>query len=128
MKRYVALPIGGGIARVALAWTLFLLFLILLGWSFVNFFKRGTSPIPNRPATALVVDGPYRLTRNPMYVAMALLTAAVGFWRDTWWVLLLLVVSIVAVDRLVISRDEAYLKRRFGAEYDAFAARVRRWI
>ena len=128
LRRYMPLPIGVDAVRIMAAWVFVALFAAILGWSFLNFFRRRTTIIPNLPANALVVEGPYRFTRNPMYVAMALLTAGAGLWLDTWWILILLVPTVVAIDRLVIKREEAYLRRRFKSDYDAFASRVRRWI
>lgn len=128
LRLYTPLPIGGAEVRVVAAWVCVALFAAILGWSFLNFFRRRTTVIPNLPANALVVEGPYRFTRNPMYVAMALLTTGVGLWLNTWWIVIFLVPTVVAIDRLVIAREEAYLRRRFGSDYDAFASRVRRWI
>lgn len=128
LRRYVPLPIGGDAARILAAWTFVALFAAILSWSFLNFARRRTTIIPNMPANALVVEGPYRFTRNPMYLALAFLTAGAGLWLNTWWVLILLVPAVVAIDRLVIAREEAYLRRRFGSDYDAFTSRVRRWI
>jgi protein-S-isoprenylcysteine O-methyltransferase Ste14 len=79
-------------------------------------------------ASALVVSGPYRFTRNPMYVGLAVLTVAVALFLDTWWPVLLLVPVLFTIQRFVIAREEKYLQRRFGAEYTAYAQRVRRWV
>jgi protein-S-isoprenylcysteine O-methyltransferase Ste14 len=128
LRRYLPLAIGGNAARLVAAWTFVALFAAIVGWSFLNFARRRTTIIPNKPANVLVIEGPYRFTRNPMYLGLACLTAGVGLWLNTWWVLILLVPAVVAIDRLVIAREEAYLRRRFGAAYDAFTSRVRRWI
>jgi protein-S-isoprenylcysteine O-methyltransferase Ste14 len=128
LRRYIPLTIGWGAPRVVAAGMFIALFVILLLWTFGWFFLRQTTIIPNRPANALVLDGPFRFTRNPLYLAMALLTIGIGLWLNTWWVLILLLPAVAAVDRVVIAREEAYLRRRFGAEYDAFTARVRRWL
>jgi protein-S-isoprenylcysteine O-methyltransferase Ste14 len=128
LRRYAPLTIGWDAPRLIAAWAFVALFALLMAWSFLWFVRQKTTIIPNKPANALVLDGPFRFTRNPLYLAMALLTAGVGLWLDTWWVLILLVPAVVLVDRVVIAREEAYLRRRFGAEYDAFTARVRRWL
>ena len=128
LRRYVPLTIGWDGPRVIAAWAFIALFAGLMAWSFIWFARRRTTIIPNKPARALVLDGPFRLTRNPLYLAMALFTVGAGLWLNTWWVLILLGPAVALVDRLVISREEAYLRRRFGAEYDAFTARVRRWL
>jgi protein-S-isoprenylcysteine O-methyltransferase Ste14 len=96
--------------------------------SFALFWRRRNSIIPTRPANELVVSGPYRFTRNPMYVALALLTTAVAIVLNTWWPVVLLVPGLMIIRVTVIAREESYLSRRFGAQYDAYTRRVRRWI
>lgn len=128
LRRYVPLTIGWGAPRMVAAWLFVVLFAVLLLWSFRWFARQQTTIIPNRPATALILDGPYRFTRNPLYLALAFLTIGAGLWLNTWWVLVLLFPAVVLVDRFVIAPEEAYLRRRFGTEYEAYAARVRRWL
>jgi len=95
----------------------------------IGLFRRaGTRPEPWRPTTAIVVSGPYRFTRNPMYVAMALVVIGAGVWANTLWPLLLLPAVLPAIDRGVIAREERYLERKFGEEYRAYKSRVRRWL
>lgn len=128
LRRYAPLTIGGGPVRMVAAWLCVALFVGLFAWSLRWFARQNTTFIPDKPANALVLDGPFRFTRNPLYLAMALLTIGAGLWLDTWWVLVLLPSAVLAVDRFVIAREEAYLRRRFGADYDAYTARVRRWF
>jgi protein-S-isoprenylcysteine O-methyltransferase Ste14 len=128
LRRAAALPIGGGGMRVVAAWLFVALFAGLFAWSMVWFARQKTTFIPDKAANALVLDGPFRVTRNPLYLAMALLTIGAGLWLDTWWVPILLFPAVAIVDRYVIAREEAYLQRRFGAEYEAYCARVRRWL
>ena len=63
-----------------------------------------------------------------MYLGAALLVLALGFWLNTWWPILLLIPTLVIIQRYVIGREEGYMRRRFGAEYDAYTRQVRRWI
>ena len=128
LHKLLPLPIGGGFPRVLTAWLFVALWAAIMVISFRAFWRARTSIVPIRPATALVETGPYRFTRNPMYVSLVALTVGVGLWMNTWWVILLLVPAVVAIDRLVISREEAYLRRRFGAAYDGYRQRVRRWV
>jgi len=76
----------------------------------------------------LVIWGPYRFTRNPMYVGMATLYVGGTLLLNDLWPLALLPVVITLVQRRVIAKEEAYLERTFGDVYRAYKARVRRWI
>jgi len=113
---------------VVVAWVLTAIWLYLMVGSFQLFWRKHTSVLPIRPSTTLVIEGPYRFTRNPMYLGLALLTIALGLFLNTWWVIILLVPALVVVQRFVIAREERYLHRRFGAAYDAYRCQVRRWI
>lgn len=93
-----------------------------------RFRRSATSALPFRPASAFVALGPYRWTRNPMYLGMTLLFAGFGLLLDSAWVVLAALVAALAIDRWVIPREERYLARRFGASYLDYASRVRRWL
>ena len=99
-----------------------------LSASLRRFRLAGTDPIPWHPDQALVTDGPYRLTRNPMYVGMALLYVCLAFALGTLVALAVLPVVILIIDRVVIAREEPYLERLFGSDYTAYKNRVRRWL
>jgi len=112
----------------------------LLGWgllvggvrlavSAAYLFRRaGTTPNPAKPTSALVIGGPYRFTRNPMYVGMATLYCGGTLLLNDPWPLAFLPPVMALVQRRVIAREEAYLERKFGDVYRAYKARVRRWI
>jgi protein-S-isoprenylcysteine O-methyltransferase Ste14 len=102
--------------------------LVLDGESSIRFKRAGTPVIPFKPSTALVTDGAYRFTRNPIYLGMAALYVALAVGLGLMWSFLFLPSILLAVDRLVIAREEAYLERRFGQEYVDYKQRVRRWI
>lgn len=102
--------------------------LLLAGWALLIFHRVGTSPIPHRPTTALALDGPYRLTRNPMYLAMALICIGIGLAVNMLWPLASVPVVMVLVDRMVIAREERYLANKFGDHYRDYLKHVRRWI
>jgi protein-S-isoprenylcysteine O-methyltransferase Ste14 len=110
------------------AWLLVACWAGLAGSSIRLFRRKQTSMITFRPASALVSIGPYTFTRNPMYVSLALLTLAFALFLNTWWIVVLLVPALLAVQRFVIVHEEQYLRRRFGADYDAYTRRVRRWL
>jgi protein-S-isoprenylcysteine O-methyltransferase Ste14 len=102
---------------------------VLLGASAVRLFRRaGTTPNPTRPATALVLHGPYRFTRNPMYLGLGLAYLGAALLVNSGWPVVLFPAVILLVQRWVIAPEEAYLERKFGAEYRGYRARVRRWL
>ena len=97
--------------------------------SFVRAFRRARTPIdPYTPSEAIVTDGPYRLTRNPAYLGMALTYAGIAIVVNKPWALVPLPVAIALIDRGVIAREERYLERKFGTPYVEYKRRVRRWI
>lgn len=114
-----------------LAMPLGILFLVLgmVGFAAIAAFRRArTSPNPWRPTTAIVTDGPYRFTRNPMYLGFTLLYLGTTCWVNSLWPLLVLPVILILMQRMVIEREERYLETRFGEEYRSYRSRVRRWI
>jgi protein-S-isoprenylcysteine O-methyltransferase Ste14 len=97
--------------------------------SFVRAFGRAHTPIdPYTPSEAIVTDGPYRLTRNPGYLGMALTYAGIAIVSNAPWALVPLPLAVALIDRGVIAREERYLERKFGAPYLDYKRRVRRWI
>ncbi|MEP7246250.1 MAG: isoprenylcysteine carboxylmethyltransferase family protein [Gammaproteobacteria bacterium] len=101
----------------------------LIGFGAIWSFRRaGTSPNPWQPSARLVTGGPYRVTRNPMYLGFTLLYLGISCWVNTLWPLLLLPVILWVMQRGVIYREETYLERRFGEEYRHYRMRVRRWV
>jgi protein-S-isoprenylcysteine O-methyltransferase Ste14 len=120
--------IGGGRLRIVTAYMLIVACAMLIASAFKSFWSRRTSVLPIRPAATLVVAGPYRFTRNPMYVAMGMLSLGAGLWLNSWWVIVFLIPALIVIDRFVITREEAYLRRRFGAAYEQYVQQVRRWV
>jgi protein-S-isoprenylcysteine O-methyltransferase Ste14 len=93
-----------------------------------RFRRAGTHPEPWRPTTTIVTQGAYRFTRNPMYLGMALLYAAVAVAADSVVALILIVPLLVVIRYGVIAREERYLIAKFGDEYRRYRASVRRWF
>lgn len=85
-------------------------------------------PRPWRSTSALTLSGPYRITRNPMYLGMAFIHAGMALLFELTWALLLLPLVLFIVGTQVIAREERYLESKFGEEYRAYRARVRRWL
>src|SRR5882672_2258893 len=115
----VSMPVGvvGGLAAVA-----------LFVYS-VRTFKTAGTPVPgNLPTTTIVRAGPYRLSRNPIYLAFSLLQLAIAVWVNSPWLVLTLVAAVAVMSLVVIPREERYLEARFPAEYSAYRSSVRRWL
>lgn len=101
---------------------------LLVAWGMVTFRRAGTAIHPRHSASRLVVSGPYRFTRNPMYTGLSIVYIAVSAMMGTAWPLILLPLILFIVFRFVIQREERYLEDAFGSEYTEWCARVGRWL
>jgi protein-S-isoprenylcysteine O-methyltransferase Ste14 len=97
-------------------------------WSLLHFHKHDTDVRPDKPDSALITSGPYRFSRNPLYIMLSLVQLTVAIWLDNLWVLLLVVPSITVITRYAITREELYLEQLFGQKYLDYKQRVRRWF
>ena len=114
-----AMPVGIALVLIAVA---------LLVSSIARFRAAGT-PVPAyKPTTAIVRKGPYRFTRNPIYLGFSLLQLGVAIWVNTVWLLVTLAGAMVLMNYAVIRKEEQYLERRFGNEYLEYKGSVRRWL
>jgi len=102
--------------------------LLIAGWAFREFGLHRNPVPPNQAVNRLMISGPFCFTRNPLYLALALMHAGLGLISNNVWLLLTLAPSLLIVRYYVITREEAYLTRRFGAAYRDYQARVRRWF
>ena len=136
-----ALPVGLGwlMARVipspelpavcnSIGLVLLVLALIPGPWALVVMLRAGVNPEPHVPTRSLVLGGPFRFTRNPIYLTYILFVAGLGMIAGNLWILLLLCPAIVIAHYGIVLREERYLSRRFGLEYTEYLQRVRRWL
>ncbi len=100
----------------------------LLASANLAFRRHGTSPEPWKPSVELVQDGPYRFTRNPIYISFAAICVGVSFIFNSAFALFTLVTVLIVLDRTQIPREERYLKEKFREEYERYRARVPRWF
>jgi protein-S-isoprenylcysteine O-methyltransferase Ste14 len=107
---------------------LFVLALALFAWAIVTITRAGSHVPTNRPTTTIVETGPYRFTRNPIYLGMCLGLIALAIAFDDLWLLIMLAPFWIVIRYGVVAREEAYLERQFGDVYRAYRARVRRWL
>jgi protein-S-isoprenylcysteine O-methyltransferase Ste14 len=119
LPRRVARPLG---------WALFGSSWLVGGWFMRTIENAGTPIRTDQPVPRLVTDGPFRYTRNPGYLGLAMLYAGIAVLRNALWAILLLPVVVYVIQREVIGREERYLERTFREEYLAYKARVRRWV
>lgn len=100
-----------------------------LGWrSVVQLRRTGQSENPWKPTTQIVERGPFRITRNPMYLQMVLACIGIAVALMNLWILGLTLVCAGLLQRLAILPEERYLERKFGDAYLAYKGRVRRWL
>ncbi len=92
------------------------------------FFAARTTVVPHRTASRLLTRGPYRFTRNPMYLSLVLVYLGIAALTGLAWPLLLLPLPVLLLDRLVIPYEEARLRDAFGAACEEYFSRVRRWL
>ncbi len=97
-------------------------------WSKDIFQKAGTNVAPNKPATAIVQNGPYQYSRNPMYVCMIVGFFGLALLAGGLMMLLVVIPLFVILDRKIIAPEETYLTEKFGEEYKNYKVKVRRWL
>lgn len=101
---------------------------LLLCWGVVTMLRARTHIDPSKPATALVTSGPFRFTRNPLYLSLNLLYVAVALRTGAMTALVLLPVANLILHFGVILREERYLEAKFGDSYRVYRSKVRRWL
>ncbi len=94
----------------------------------VQFRRARTSVRPDRPSSAILSTGPYRYSRNPIYLGMFIVVAGLAFALDSLWQFAALAVLYAVLRWGVVAREEAYLTRKFGDAYLDYFRRVRRWV
>jgi len=102
--------------------------LVLLAGAIGLFRHTGQDPKPWKSTPEIVSTGVYRITRNPMYVGMALLQIAIGVGLANWWVIILVPVALAIVHATAVRPEEDYLQRKFEDEFTRYKTAVRRWL
>jgi protein-S-isoprenylcysteine O-methyltransferase Ste14 len=95
---------------------------------FIAMHRAGTNIDVRRPALAIVSTGPFRFTRNPLYLSLVLISLGVALFFNLAWVAILLVPIVFMVHYGIIKREERYLESKFGQQYLEYKNRVRRWV
>ena len=121
-------PIDLGDWRVPLGWALVLFFVGWNGWSLSLFSRHDTGLLPGQPTDALIEEGPYRYSRNPLYVGLLALSLGLALLLPTFWGLVLFPAAVLLILWGAIRPEEQFLHQRFGAPYEDYTRRVRRWL
>ena len=95
----------------------------------IRTFQTAGTPVPgNKPTTIIVRTGPYRFSRNPIYLAFSIFQLGIASWVNSVWLIATLIAAVALMVSVVIPREERYLERRFGADYVDYKRSVRRWL
>ena len=121
-------PVDLGGWRIPAGWALAVFFLAWNGWSLWLFGRRETGLLPGQPTRVMIEDGPFRLSRNPLYLGLLALYLALALLAPSLWALVLFPVAVVLVLWGAIRPEERFLRERFGPAYDDYVRRVRRWL
>lgn len=128
LNKFEPLPIFNGLAPRMAG-----LALVVAGLSIVASGRRimkahGTNINPTRPTMTIIQTGPYRYSRNPLYLSLTTAYCGFGLLMNTWWPFILLPLVLLPMHFLVVLREERYLKNKFGQAYQAYCAAVRRYL
>ena len=122
------LPIVAGDALLVSGIAVIALALLIALIALAHFFEAKTHVEPWHPTTAIIRKGVYRLSRNPIYLSFCIAAVGTGLVLNSWWVVASVMVLKPLLERLVISREEAYLEKKFGDHYLEYKRQVRRWL
>ncbi len=128
-RSWLILPANRWVApRVALSGALILLGLGLNVYCAWQFKKAQTCIKPWRATSSIITNGPYRYSRNPIYLGFAIAAAGIALAFNTWWMLLSALAFVLIANKFVIEREEKYLEGKFGESYSNYRQKTRRWL
>ena len=96
--------------------------------SVIKIVRIGDNPDPTKPTSAIITAGPYRISRNPMYLSVALIYLGIGLGLGSLWIIIFFIPLIYSLQKIAIIPEEQYLESKFGDEYLNYKASVRRWL
>lgn len=121
-------PVALGGWRVPLGWALTLFFVGWNAWSLWLFARHQTGLLPGQTTNTIITEGPFGVSRNPLYLGLLALYLGLALLAPTFWGLVLFPAAVLLVLWGAIRPEERYLHERFGSPYDEYTRRVRRWL
>ncbi len=130
LQRYMPLDWTSGLSSAIspLGVLMVILALSMDVWAFVTFKQMKTTIMPNKAATHLATNGPFRWSRNPIYVGNIVLILGFAVIFGNVWMIITAVLAFFAIGELAIKREEEHLEAQFGGEWKEYTSRVRRWL
>jgi protein-S-isoprenylcysteine O-methyltransferase Ste14 len=122
------IPISGHAGALWLGLALLVLGVGIAAWGIRTMQAAGTNVNPGLPTTVIVASGPFRFSRNPLYLALTLLHLGLTLAFNTWWGIVVLVPVLIIMHRGVVLREERYLEQKFGESYRQYLSTVRRYL
>jgi protein-S-isoprenylcysteine O-methyltransferase Ste14 len=116
------------VPRLIIGAVVFLAGAALIAWAIVTLTRAGTQVPTTKPTTLIVAHGPYRFSRNPIYVGFCLCLIGLGIGLNNAWLLFAFAGFFVLMNMVVIEREERYLTSKFGTDYVLYKKQVRRWL
>ena len=108
--------------------TIVALSFVLFGLVLREFSRSNTSIDHSKPTTEIISTGPFAYSRNPVYASMTMLVIGIAIAVDSLWIFVMAIPAVLVIHQFVILREEAYLERRFGDDYQRYKGAVRRWV
>jgi len=112
----------------AFGWSLILISIVIFAMATKFFIKAHTNVDVRKPTTSIVASGPYKFSRNPIYLSMTLLYLGITILVNDFWLIVTLIPVLLTIQYGVIKREEAYLTKKFGETYIQYKKSVRRWL
>ncbi len=102
--------------------------LAIVAWAFFTFQSINTTILPNKAASHLATNGPFKWSRNPIYVADIIIISGVGLATGNPWQIITAAITIFVIEEFAIKREEIHLKAKFGQDWNEYSKKVRRWV
>jgi protein-S-isoprenylcysteine O-methyltransferase Ste14 len=128
LRWFWPLPILGHAMALWCGIALAMIAVVIAVWGSRTMRMAGTNVNPSLPTTVVVTSGPFRFSRNPLYVALTLFYLGLTLALDAWWGIVVLVPLIIIMHYGVVLREERYLEQKFGEAYRQYRSSVRRYL